>query len=108
MAGALFSPSLSPAKGLRGKEQIFDSKCHSTSLQILHVLAPCCWAVMCGVSLPSSRAAPQRVKDVNHPFLTADLSSQKQEIFVHERRQGSLEKSASPSSLRTHLGFIGI
>lgn len=29
MAGALLSPSLSVGKGLRGKEQIFDSKCHS-------------------------------------------------------------------------------
>lgn len=52
MAAALFSPSFSTAKGLRGKEQIFDSKCHSTSLQILHVFAPCSWAVMCGVVCP--------------------------------------------------------
>lgn len=52
MAGALFSPSLSIVKGLRGKEQIFDSKCHSTSLQNPHVLAPYCWAVVCGVVCP--------------------------------------------------------
>lgn len=52
VAGALFSPCLSAVKRLRGKEQIFDSKCHSTSLQILHVLAPCCWAVVCGVVCP--------------------------------------------------------
>lgn len=36
------------------------------------------------------------------------VSVQKQEIFVHEKRQQSLEKSASPSFLRTHLGFMGI
>lgn len=52
MAAALFSPSLFPEKGLRGKEQIFDNKCHSTSLQIPQVLTPCCWAVMCGVVCP--------------------------------------------------------
>lgn len=52
-AGAHFFLSLSTVKRLGGREQIFDSasKCHSTSLQILHVFAPCCCAVLalCGV-----------------------------------------------------------
>jgi len=53
-AGACFFLSLSTGKRLGGREQILDSasKCHSISLQILHVFAPRCCAVLalCGVA----------------------------------------------------------